>query len=177
MKKYGAPVALSFRSKETDLSRIETFCHSTGWKHHHWPFDVVRPGLRFYGFDMNSRQFFALLEITRGGAFRYSSLKEFTMNVKRMIGWLPDETDRHWGAIPRGRQNYGIAVRWRLIGEVKIPWIGTFPRIGWLRLDDVGLFSVHQTLESAAEGDAFVRRHLPYERNPRLGARSRLMTR
>lgn len=72
--KSEAAVALALDPVE--LADLANQYYWTGWKNHHWPADLVRPGLRLYAADLrpNRRQFVALLEVSRGGQFLYSKL-------------------------------------------------------------------------------------------------------
>lgn len=71
-----ADYALSLRIGEADdLKKLKRRFNWTGWRYRHWPADILRPGLRVYGFDPKSRMLEVLLEVTSGGAFPYSTLQ------------------------------------------------------------------------------------------------------
>lgn len=109
----------------------------SGWKKHHWPADIAKPGIRLYGFDVKSRHFCVLLEITKGGSFKYRTRQDFSAKVQKITGWAPDKADRHWKKIPvaePGKYCTGLAIRWRVIKPVKIPWSQRFSQLGWEKL-------------------------------------------
>src|SRR5437773_1455729 len=64
----------------------------TGWKHHKWPANVVRPGLLIYGFDLRKkvRALTVLLKITAGGSFSFRTMKEFQREVQNLTTRPPD---------------------------------------------------------------------------------------
>ncbi len=143
MTSFESPFAMSLgRGEADDLEYLEHHTyHWTGWKRHHWPANIVRPGVRLYGFDLRHRALRVLLEVTRGGTFLYKSKREFASKVEHLTGWKPSQDDPHWATIPsldRGgekRENTGLALRWRVIKPVRIPISGRFPRLGWMKLD------------------------------------------
>jgi hypothetical protein len=122
-----------------DIDQIGSYWFWTGWRRKHWPADVVKPGVKLYGFDKRSRRLVALLQITRGGAFRYRNGAEFKRRVRKLTGWSPSEEDPHWkNILGSGKADRtGIALRWRLIRPVDEPFKGKFPQLGWLRLTDL----------------------------------------
>jgi len=182
MTSFESPFALSLRGGEADdLEYLEhNTYHWSGWKRRHWPADIVRPGVRLYGFDLRHRCLRVLLEVTRGGTFLYKSKREFARKVEQLTGWKPAQDDRHWATIPqvgRGgdkRENTGLALRWRVIKPVRIPISGSFPRLGWMKLDaaarTTGDIDPAQEFE---EGGRRTRQHMRTERNPVLRARAR----
>jgi len=101
--------------------------HWTGWHRRHWPADIIRRGLRFYAFDKKSRRFTAVLEITKGHSFSYTTKVRFAKKVKDSIGTLPYRKDAHRDRIPEsqsGQPCTGIAFRWRIVEEADIVSIG-----------------------------------------------------
>jgi hypothetical protein len=175
-----SPIAMTLRPGEADnLAQLEHHTYYwTGWRWRHWPADVVRPGVLFYGFDTRERSLQVLLKVTRGGTFTYKTKREFEDKVKFLTGWRPDRRDPHWKNVPAaggGRFNTGIAMRWRVIKGVHIPIDVRFPRLGWLNLrpniripwQDV------DPAEEFLEGEKHIRRHMRTERNSRLRARSK----
>jgi 5-methylcytosine-specific restriction protein A len=178
MIRFETPFALSLGAG--DFEDLENRYHWTGWKRRHWPANILRPGLRLYGFDCRRRALSVLLEVTLGGAFRYRTMREFARMVEQLTEWRPDPGDPHFRRIPsapRGREdadNTGIALRWRVIKRVSIPISGRFPRLGWLKLDP----SARSTgdidpAEEFIEGGRQIRQHMRRERNPVLRARAR----
>jgi len=135
-----ADFALTLQPKEVaDLANIDQFWLWSGWRRRHWPADIIRPGLRLYAFDKGSRCFVAVLEVTRGGAFKYRTGTEFSRRVQAKTGLHPDRDDPHWKSVEGDgrRQRTGIALRWKLIRQVNEPWTGKFPRLGWMKLTEV----------------------------------------
>jgi len=151
----------------------------TGWKRHHWPADIVRPGQKLYVFDKSRRKLTALVEITRGGSFSYSSKAEFRREVKRLTGERPYE-ERHWRRIPFSRNSIGVAAKAEIVQTVSIPLRGRFPQIGFKRLrNNERSDAVHGSIYMDAadlylEGERQLRNHVKIERNPTL--RTRAMT-
>ncbi len=134
-----ADFALTLQPTEVDdLANINKYWWWSGWQRRHWPADIIRPGLRLYGFDKRSRCFVAVLEVTRGGAFTYRTAEEFSELVHEQTGWEPDREDRHWESIigDERSERTGIALRWKLIRKTNEAWTGKFPRLGWMRLTD-----------------------------------------
>jgi hypothetical protein len=131
--------ALTLQPNEVaDLANINKYWWWSGWRRRHWPADMIRPGLRLYAFDKRSRCFVAVLEVTRGGAFKYRTGEEFRRRVFAKTGRYPDRYDPHWNSIAGdGRsKRIGIALRWKLIRKVNESWVGKFPRLGWMRLTE-----------------------------------------
>ena len=115
----------------------DSYCYWTGWKNHWWPADVIQPGVRFYGFDKKSRSFCVLLEVTKGGSFTYRTHKEFASKVFKLIGREVNEDDPHWPRIPAGKAGKyftGLALVWKVIKQVTIPWPRRFHQLGWERI-------------------------------------------
>ena len=170
-----ATVAMTFSPSQ--VSDPDSSLYWTGWKRRHWPAGIMRPGIRFYGFDTGARRFFALFEVTRGGSFTYRSKDEFSHNVRRLIGESPWHGARHWAAIPsaaRGEPCTGLALRWRTIKRVDIDYPVRFPQLGFLRLPATA-FTLSDTAPDEAlfaEGQRRLRAHLRIERNPRLRERA-----
>lgn len=143
----------------------------TGWQRHHWPADIIHPGLRVYAFDTrpDRRRLCMLLEIEEGESFQYVNKREFIRNVQRITGWSRQERDPHFNRIPRGsaaRPCTGIALTYRLIKRVNID-IGRirFPQIGWLKLAEV---SDIDSADIYYEGGGQLREHFVIERNAKL---------
>jgi len=135
-----ADFALTLQPNEVaDLDHIDQFWWWSGWQRRHWPADIIRPGLRLYGFDKRSRCFVAVLEITKGGAFTYRTGAEFIRRSHAQTGRKPDRRDPHWkNVVGDGRsERTGIALRWKLVNEIHEQWAGKFPRLGWIRLTEV----------------------------------------
>src|SRR5262245_38993154 len=111
-----ANFAMTLRPGEAkDVQQLETYYLWSGWKKHHWPADIIQPGLRLYGFDTESRRFCVLLEIIKGGSFIYRTLKEFAYKVDKLTDWPPRQDDPHWSRLPTaqaGKYCTGIAIRW-----------------------------------------------------------------
>lgn len=111
----------------------------SGWLRHHWPADVIKRGLRLYGFDAKTREFVAVLEVTRGKSFHYTNWRNFAAKAFRATGWRPIPDDPHRRLMPQGSAESlctGYALRYKLVRRVRIPWEGRFPRLGWLRLSE-----------------------------------------
>lgn len=145
----------------------------SGWKRHYWPADMLRPGFRFYAYDKQTRSLFALVEVVRGRSFTYRTLAEFGRRVKQIAGYSPNRTDPHWKKLPlpkTGGRSTGYAIRWKVVRKVNIPWLGRFPQLGWARLSGETLIADIDPLQSFAEGDRTIRRHLTIERDARLRA-------
>jgi len=148
---------------------------STSWwagrKRHYWPADMLRPGFRFYAYDKHSRSLFALVEVVRGRSFTYRTLAEFARKVRQLVGYLPHRDNAYWRGLPRPTSEHpctGYAICWRVVRKVNIPWRGRFPQLGWARLSNGSLIPDVDPLQSFAEGDRTVRRHLAIERDSRL---------
>jgi hypothetical protein len=142
--------AAAFEASPLSLNERWTW---TGWKNHHWPADVVRPGLLVYGFDRrrDRRKLFVLLQATRGGGFLYRSMPEFVENVRRLTGLEPnryadDDSEAKWDEVEQrlGSRTActGVCMRWRVVKEVAISLPGRFPRLGWCALRDPN-FGMH----------------------------------
>jgi hypothetical protein len=176
--KLDAYVAVSLgRGAADDLRDLERHHFMwSAWKRRHWPTDVIRKGLRLYGFDASSRSFSVLLEISRGGAFTYGSRRQLVTEIRRLTGLLPELKDVYGlrAPIPKDGVFHGVALRWRVLKRVDVPLEGRFPRLGWLRLEteDKPLGDVDPT-EAFAEGGRQLRRHMRTERNGMLRDRAR----
>lgn len=175
---YEADYAISLDPGEADdLSELEkSRYYWSGWHRRHWPADVVRPGLKIYGFDKrpDRRELCVLLEVTKGGSFSYASKGELSKNIARLTGWEPNKDHPHWerSATPqRGRVGTGIALRWKVIKRVSLPFPGRFPQLGWCRLTDDPADDDFSDLHE--EGRRLLRKHILIERKPRLRARAR----
>lgn len=142
-----------------------------GWERHYWPADMLRPGFRFYAYDKHSRSLFALVEVVRGRSFTYRTLAEFSRKVRQLVGYSPHRENAYWRGLPlprKGRPCTGYAIRWKVVRNVNIPWRSRFPQLGWARLSGDSLIPDSDPLQSFAEGDRTVRRHLAIERDSRL---------
>ncbi len=108
----------------------------TGWQRRYWPAAFIRPRQRFYAFDKKSRHFTAVLEITKGRSFSYTTKADFARKVKDATGTWPDRKDAHWDGIPEsqpGRPCTGIALHWKMVEEVDILFRDRFPQLGWYK--------------------------------------------
>jgi HNH endonuclease len=142
-----------------------------GWKRHYWPADMLRPGFRFYTYDKHSRSLIELVEVVRGRSFTYRTLAEFARQVRQLAGYPPDRDNAYWRNLPwptNGHPCTGYAICWKVVKKVNIPWPGRFPQLGWARLSNSSLVPDVDPLQSFAEGDRTVRRHLAIERDFRL---------
>ena len=153
----------------------------TGWRNRHWVANVEWIGRRIYAFDKRPqhRCFYAILEITHGGAFEYRTPRDYSLAVRRLCEWLPARDDPHFDNLPfvgpRERPCTGLAIRWRVVQRVNIPRPDLqFPRIGWLRLSNTPERPYLDSAELYSEGDEVLRLHRAYERNPRLRQAARL---
>ena len=161
------------------LTGCRDLSHSTwwsGWKREHWPTKVLRRGLRFYGYDKETRSLFGLIEITRGSTFTYRTLNEFGRKVKQVAAYVPNRQAPHWEKLPlpsRGQFCTGYAIRWRRIRKVNIPWHGRFPQLGWAHVPSTWTSPSIDTDQSYIEGDRKYRKHLSIERSGKLRAEAR----
>ena len=175
MTRFESPFALSLRRGEANDP--ERFYYWAGWERRYWPANIVRPGLRLYGFDLQDRALRVLLEVTRGGTFLYRTKREFTRKVEQLTGWRPSRDDPYWGKIRpagAGRENTGLALRWRAIKPVRIPLTVRFPQIGWWKVDPTARTTGDiDPAEQFTEGERRIRQHMRTERNPVLRARAR----
>lgn len=148
----------------------------SGWRRHYWPADILRRGLRLYGYDKQTKSLFALLEISRGGSFTYRTLAEFRRKVQQVAGYSLERDHSYLRQLPLPKSEapcIGYALKWKVVQDVEIPWRGRFPQLGWKRLAPGPLFAEVDPLQSFVEGDRAVRRHLAIERNARLRALAR----
>lgn len=117
----------------------------TGWKARQWPADVIRPGLKFYKFDLrpDKRRLCALLAITRGGAFEFSSMDEFEREVVKLTGRRPhsgedDDSKKKWAEVEKRLADHhrctGICFCWDVVQPASVNLPGQFPRLGWCDL-------------------------------------------
>jgi hypothetical protein len=120
--------------------RLEQRFVWTGWKTHHWPAVVIKPGLLLYGFDKKDRKLRMLLRVTKGGCFFFRSLDEFVEEVERLTGKKPDrtqDTDK-WAEIEErvedAKSCTGICLCFEFVKSVSIPLSGKCPRLGWIQL-------------------------------------------
>ena len=152
---------------------MENTWYWTGWKRHHWPADVVRPGLKLYGANLESRQIITLLQVTRGGSFVYGDKSAFREAVKRLTGSPPDDSPPHWKRI--AAKGTGLALRSRVIKPVSIPLQGRFPQIGWLNLGSTKQLDLlrRDPADLYEEGRRHLRKHMQIERNAKLRSRSK----
>jgi 5-methylcytosine-specific restriction endonuclease McrA len=144
-----------------------------GWKRHYWPADMLRRGFRCYTYDKQSRTLFELVEVVRGRSFTYRTLDEFARKVRQLIGRSPNRDNAYWRGLPRPRKRRpctGYAIDWKTVRSVNIPWHGRFPQLGWARLSGKPLIPDIDPLQSFAEGDREVHRHLAIERDSKLRA-------
>src|SRR4051812_28533970 len=89
-----------------------------GWRNKRWPSNIIEPGLRFYAFDgrKNRRMLCALLEVNRGGSFRYKTREDFARQVEELTGRFPDRKEPRWDELPEpedGKPCTGIAFTWK----------------------------------------------------------------
>jgi hypothetical protein len=164
-EKLTVDVAMSF-SDERDATSWWA-----GWKRHYWPADMLRPGFRFYAYDKLSGKLFAVVEVVRGRSFTYRTLAEFSKKVRKLVGYPPNRKNAYWRGLPLPRKNQvctGYAIRWKTVRNVSIPWRGRFPQLGWARISGISQIPDIDPLQSFAEGDRNIRRHLAIERNSRL---------
>lgn len=141
-----------------------------GWKNHHWPADIIRPGLRFYDAHLKTKTLAGLLEIVRGGSFQYKNKRAFEGWVHRVTGLWPDRNDPYWPRMaPRGT---GLAIRCRVIKPLSasLPIRRRFPQLGWLHLGSATELDslTHDAADLYEEGHRALRQHVSIERNPRL---------
>lgn len=144
----------------------------SGWKRRHWPANVIRPGLRFYGFSGARDELFVLYEIVRGGSFAYRTRNEFDREVKRLTSRNVGRYDRHWKRLPTARGSgycTGYVIWAKPLKAVSIACTRRFPQLGWLNLADAPMAD-SEALDNFAEGDPRIRSHLSYERNAALKA-------
>ncbi|MFO0598685.1 MAG: HNH endonuclease [Myxococcaceae bacterium] len=166
-QRFAARAAITFKS--SDLEVLRSQYQWTGWKNRHWPADIVRPGLRVYGFDLATRRLFVLLELSHGGSFTYRSRREFARHVESITGWPPDLDDKQIPVPSSGqRPCTGITLRWKVVRQVDIAYpIARFPQIGWERLDSTHL-SFPDGADLFSEGERRLRTHFAVERNTKL---------
>jgi hypothetical protein len=169
-----ADIAISLRP--TEAANLDQYFedgggHWTGWQRRHWPANIVRPGLRLYGFDVRpeQRRLCCLLRVNRGGSFTYRSKVEFAKQVGRITGWKGIHNDVHWHRIPGGskhRLSTGVAMSFEFIKRVNID-LGPirFPQIGWLKLNRI---NESDTADLYEEGRRFLRAHWAIERHSSL---------
>jgi len=155
--------------------------HWTGYRRRHWPSNIIRPGLKLYGFDKRpeARTLCVLLQIDRGGSFAYTSRQDFARKVSKLLGWRDVSEHDHYRRIPTGTKSkpcVGLAVSWRALKVVDIPLPGIrFPQIGWMKIGRADCSRLLE-LDSAdlyEEGRRVLREHLVVERNPALRAASK----
>lgn len=147
----------------------------TGWKYHRWPADVIRPGFRFYVADgpVNQRVIRCLLEVVRGGAFTYVTRSDFEEQGKRVTGWTPGDDDPHFDVLPTGtsaKPCTGVALRWKVVKKLGLPFPRQFTQTGWLKLDPKGVAAQALAFDHADlfEGGSRMVTHKRVERNPKL---------
>lgn len=172
LRGWEAPVAISLLADDFAHIRDRSRLLWSAWQRCHWPATVVQPGLCFYAFDTRRRAFAYLLEVTHGGAFTYRTRQEFNRHVTKITRVPPDPDDPYWTARkvpPPGVEFHGIALRWRVLKAVNLPYMERFPQLGWLRLPGAPLASRASSLIDAYdEGGRILRQHLRVERNPAL---------
>jgi hypothetical protein len=122
-----------------DLAKLEKRQFMWGaWSTHQWPADVVRPGLRVYGFDTRARRLTVLLEVRRGGTFEYRTIAQLAKAIVNATGWHPDTDSAYWQTRPvpgKSQKSFaGVALRWKVVARADIPLDVRFPQLGWLRL-------------------------------------------
>jgi hypothetical protein len=171
--KLECDIVLSLRPDEaSDLNVLKDCIHWCAWKHRHWPADVVRRGLRLYGFNRTTRRLCVLLEVSRGGSFEYSSRSDLRKQVKRLTGFWPDEADAYTRNVPvpqNGERCHGVALKWKIVKVTDIAFDGKFPQLGWQRLTSLeGNADLEVEDEVYPEGDPRLRAHVEAERNPAL---------
>lgn len=176
--KFEADFAICLKPEEAgNIANLDKgFYYWNGWRNRHWPADVIRPGVRLYGFDPrpNMRKLCVLLKITRGGSFYFRKKSEFNKQVKKLTGWEPNTGHPQWAQIPivspKGRPSTGVALRWKVIKRVSINLSVRFPRIGWLWLADKEKFRVMESdfSDIYTEGNRKLTKHTVIERNRKL---------
>lgn len=166
--RFAAPAAITFGSSDLETLRSEYLW--TGWRNRHWPADLLRPGLRLYGFDKATRRLFVLLELSHGGSFTYRTRSEFSRRVEELTGWEPDLDDKDVPECKRSdRPCTGIALRWRVLRQIDIAFpVARFPQLGWARLDSKLAERVTDGADLFDEGQRRLRTHFGVERNARL---------
>jgi hypothetical protein len=136
--KYEADFAVTLSRHEANpLDQIQKYWLWSGWKRRHWPADIIRPGLRLYGFDKDRRELVILLQVTKGGSFTYTSWPNFSSKVMKATGWRPTGGEAHRDRIALGTRDkpcFGYAIRWKPLKRVSIRLSGRFPQLGWLQL-------------------------------------------
>jgi hypothetical protein len=112
-----------------------------GWKYRWWPTSIIEKGVRLYGFDKRAehRNLCALLEIVRGGCFRYRTETELKVGIKDVTGFLPNQAHPRWRELlsrlsDDGESRIGIAFQYRIVKCVDIPLQVRCEQIGWLKL-------------------------------------------
>jgi len=138
---------------------------------------MLRPGIRVYRVDTETRRLVVLPEVTRGGSFPYRSKTSFSRKVRELTGRSPDPREPYGSRLPSAssaqRPCTGLALRWKVVKRVSIPLDVRFKQLGWLRLTGSGSWVEGVGLqEQFLEGDRYVRRHLLVERSRRLRSRS-----
>ncbi|MCC6812163.1 MAG: HNH endonuclease [Deltaproteobacteria bacterium] len=173
MRKLQAHYAVTHVGDEQDpRDASREYYYWSGWTRWLWPAQILRPGLKFYAFDVTQRKLWGLFEVTHGGAFEYASKQEYATHVKRLTGWTPDRAEPKWQSIPVS--GIGITMRWKHLAKSNISLGGRFPRTGWLRLDEVPAPTLDLADITFPEGDRQLKQHTKIERNP--SARQAAMT-
>ena len=172
-KKFRSDVAISLTGCRA--SRDGTWW--SGWKREYWPAKLLRRGLKFYGYDKQTRSLIGLFAITKGGSFTYRTLNEFRKKLKEVAGDVGDPRQaKHWKKLPlpkHGQFCTGYAIRWQHKSKAPIPFQGRFPQLGWAHLPSKSISPRNDTDQSYVEGDRKYRRHLKIERSAKLRAQAR----
>lgn len=166
--KLEAKFALSLHPSEVeffdrDVYLLNKCWNWTGWTTRQWPAKVILPGIKVYKFDLrpDKRRLCALLTITHGGEFRFSTMEQFVSEVEGLTKRRPNPNDdadseKKWAEVEKrlsGKRSpcTGICLRWEVIEPVSVNLPGAFPRLGWCDLTkpDYGLkqLPLTQTVE------------------------------
>ena len=182
-----ADYALSISNEEAayaeahDRASLDRRGYWTGWKRRHWPADVVRPGVKFYGFDKrpDRRCLSVLLRVTAGDSFNYTTKRGFSRGVNRIVGGPMNRDDPHYErvALPEGGPPCtGLALRFkvvRFVDDVDAQIPENWPQLGWRKLvtkgpGDAAPAAVDLADLAFAEGSLAQATHVRRERNPAL---------
>ena len=147
----------------------------TGWLRHHWPADVIRPGLRIYLYGKKEKRIIALAKIVRGGAFTYDTRKQYLQESRKLMGKVLNVDAVHWDEMPFSKNCVGLIATGKIIKHVSIRYPGTrFPQLGFVDFRKIshkhdGVAESHlDNGDLFPEGDRRLQRHTVIERNSRL---------